>query len=154
MSKAKYVLVAVVLIAVIVSTTSSLGFTIAHKKIDNIACEKYLPSLGPVLDVTTDKETYNQGELVTIFLTNVGDEVLSGGGPLVTIYNEENEIMYQLGAWCWVELEPGEFIDWWPPWDQIDEQGEQVPVGTYVVEGFLSDGEDGYIDTAIFYIVN
>ena len=92
--------------------------------------------------------------LVNIFLTNVGDEVLSGGGPLVTIYNEENEIMYQLGAWCWVELEPGEFIDWWPPWDQIDKQGEQVPVGTYVVEGFLSDGEDGYIDTAIFYIVN
>lgn len=154
MIKAKYLLVGIVLILMVCSTTGSLGFTIEHKKIDNIACEKHLLPRGPVLEVTTDKETYSQGELVTIFLTNVGDEVLSGGGPIVTIYNEENEIVYQLGAYCWVELEPGECIDWWPPWDQTDEQGEQVPVGSYIVEGFLSNHEDGYSDTAIFYIVN
>ena len=109
--------------------------------------------VGPVLEVTTDKEVYIQGEAVTIFLTNVGDEVLSGGGPIVTIYNNENEIVYQDACYCWYELEPGEYVTW-PPWDQTDQQGNQVPIGAYVVEGFLSGGEEGYIDDAIFYIVS
>jgi len=154
MNKGKYLLLGIVLMVVLLSTTGSASPSMLQKKAVNIACEKYLPSIGPVLEVTTDKETYSQGELVTIFLTNIGDEVLSGGGPIITIYNEYNDIVYQLGAYCWVELEPGEFVDWWPPWNQTDQQGVQVPTGTYVVEGFLSGFEENYSDTAIFYIVS
>ena len=50
---------------------------------------------GAVLDVTTDKTLYILGEPVIIFLTNVGGELLSAGGPVITIYNSEDEIVYQ-----------------------------------------------------------
>ena len=153
MKKIKYILIGIVVIAILLLTTCSADPPMTRKKICS-SCEAYLPSVGPVLEVTTDKEVYTQGETVQIFLTNVGDETLSGGGPIITIYNEDNEIVYQLGAYCWVELEPSEYIDWWPPWDQTDQQGDQVPVGAYVVEGFLSGFEEDYIDDFTFYIVN
>ena len=142
----KYILLGVVLVLVLLSTTGSLGSIEVNNKNPS--------STGALLEVTTDKKMYNQGELVTIFLTNIGDEILSGGGPIVTIYNKNDEIVYQEACYCWVELEPGECIDWWPPWDQTDLYGNQVPVGRYVVEGFLSGSEEDYIDTYTFYIVN
>ena len=107
--------------------------------------------MGAVLEVSTDKEVYSLGEAVIIFLTNVGDEILSGGGPIITIYNGGDEIVYQEACYCWYELEPGEFITW-PPWDQTDQLGNQVPLGRYVVEGFLSGGSGGYTDNATFFI--
>ena len=145
MKGAKYVLVGVVLIILLLSSTSSLGIAIASNKKSS--------STGAVLEVTTDKIIYSPGEPVAIFLTNVGDELLSAGGPIITIYNNDNEIVYQEATYCWYELEPGEYVTW-PPWDQTDQQGVQVPVGRYVVEGFLSGGEENYIDTATFYIFN
>ena len=145
MNGAKYVSAGVGLILVLLSTTGSLGSI----EVDN----KNPASMGAVLEVTTDKIIYRQGEPVAIFLTNVGDEILSGGGPVITIYDKENEIVYQDACYCWYELEPGEYVTW-PPWDQTNQQGNQVPIGRYVVEGFLSGGEDNYIDTATFYIVN
>ncbi len=106
---------------------------------------------GAVLEVTSDKSLYSLGEPVKIFLINVGDETLSAGGPIITIYNNKDEIVYQQACYCWYELEPGEYVTW-PPWDQTNQQGEQVPVGYYVVEGFLSGFDENYVDDATFFI--
>lgn len=152
MKKIKYPLVGIVFIMLVFSTIGSLGSSEA----DNKNAEIYIRnpcSMGPVLEVTTDKTVYSLGEPVTIFLTNVGDETLSGGGPIITIYDEEEEIVYQEATYCWHELEPGEYIEW-PPWDQTNQQGQQVPVGEYVVEGFLSGGGENYVDNATFFIIN
>lgn len=152
MKKIKYPLVGIVLITLVLSTLGSLGSSIA----DNKNAEIYIRnpcSMGPILEVTTDKTVYSLGEPVTIFLTNVGDETLSGGGPIITIYDEEEEIVYQEATYCWHELEPGEYIEW-PPWDQTNQQGQQVHVGEYVVEGFFSGVGENYVDNATFFITN
>ena len=135
----------IILVLLLLSLTSSVStFTITS----DAPCS----TGGPELEVTTDKRFYRQGESVAIFLTNIGDEVLSAGGPIVTIYNRENEIVYQEGCYCWWELEPGEYIEW-PPWDQTDQYHQQVPYGKYVVEGFLSGYDHDFIDSATFYII-
>ena len=132
------------------STIGSLGFPIVDNK--NAEIFWRIPiSKGPILEVTTDKTIYSVGEPVTTFLTNVGDEMLSGGGPIITIYDEEDEIVYQEAVYCWHELDPGDYIEWLP-WDQTDQQGQQVPVGEYVVEGILSSGGENYVDDATFCI--
>ena len=152
MYKRKYLLVGIAAIAIVLSTAGSLGYNFEGNK--NAGNNVGNPaSIGAVLEVTTDKTAYCLGEPVTIFLTNVGDEILSAGGPIVTIYNNEEEIVYQEACYCWWELEPEEYITWLP-WDQTDQQGNQVPVGEYVGEGFLSDGGEGYVDTAIFFITD
>ncbi len=152
MKNIKYPLIGVVFIMLVFSTIGSLGFPIVDNK--NAEIFWRIPiSKGPILEVTTDKTIYSVGEPVTTFLTNVGDEMLSGGGPIITIYDEEDEIVYQEAVYCWHELDPGEFIEWLP-WDQTDKHGQQVPVGEYVVEGILSGGGDNYVDDATFYISN
>jgi len=152
MKKIKYPLIGMVLIMLIFSTIASLGSNVT----DNKNSEVYIRnpcSMGPELDVTTDKKEYNIGEPVTIFLTNIGDEILSAGGPIITIYDEDEEIVYQEGTYCWHELDPGEYIEWLP-WDQTNQQGQQVPVGKYVAEGFLSGVSENYVDTETFFIIN
>jgi len=141
MKKAKYFLSGIIAITLLLTTTAT-ALTISNT------------SRGPILKVTTDKYVYLSGEPVTIFLTNVGDETLCGGGPIITIYDENDNIVYQEATYCWHELEPGEYIEW-PPWDQTDQYGNQVPDGEYTAEGYLSDGNGGgWVDDAIFYIGN
>ena len=152
MNKARYIVACVIVIMVVLSTVGSLGALVPRQKNCSVAYERSVNLLGPVLEVTTDKEVYGQGEPVTIIFTNVGDEILSGGGPIVTIYNNVDEIVCQDACYCWWELEPGEYFIW-PPWDQTDQHGNQVPVGSYVVEGYLSGFNGGYIDTVTFSIV-
>jgi len=152
MYKRKYLLIGIVVITIIMLTVSSLGSNFidmenAEKQVENTV------SIGAELEVTTDKTTYYLGESVTTFLTNVGDEILSAGGPIVTIYNNDNEIVYQEASYCWWQLDPGEYITWLP-WDQTNQQGNQVPVGEYIVEGFLSGGGENFIDSAIFFIID
>jgi len=108
---------------------------------------------GAILEVTTDKTLYILGEPATIFLTNVGDEALSAGGPIITIYDSEDQIVFQEACYCWYDLEPGEYITW-PAWNQTNQQGNQVPVGSYIVEGFLSGFHENYVDDATFYITD
>jgi hypothetical protein len=110
-------------------------------------------SQGAILEVSTDKTLYIIGEPVIIFLTNVGDENLSAGGPIITIYDSEDEIVYQEACYCWYDLEPGEYVTW-PAWNQTNQQGDQVPVGGYVVEGFLSAYDENYVDDANIFISN
>lgn len=142
MKNKKCYLVGAIVLILLFSTSSSFAL-ISSNEINR----------GPELEITTDKTVYEIGEMVTIFFTNIGDETLSGGGPIVTIYNDEEEIVYQEACYCWWEIEPGEYEEWLP-WDQTNQQGVQVPVGEYTVEGLLSGNEENYVDTASFYILD
>jgi hypothetical protein len=148
----KYPLIGIVLITLVLSTIGSLGIPIVDNKNAEIFWKDPV-LMGPLLEVTTDKTAYCLGEPVTIFLTNVGDEILSAGGPIITIYNEDDVIVYQDACYCHWELEPEEYITW-PSWDQTDQQGNQVPIGRYEVEGFLSNGGEDYVDNATFFIID
>jgi hypothetical protein len=152
MKKMRYPLIGGILLMLVLSSISSFGTPLVDNKNADRSWGGSV-SMGPVLEVTTDKSIYTVGEPVTTFLTNVGDETLSAGGPIITIYNDENEIVYQEATYCWYELDPGEYIQWLP-WDQTDQQGQQVPVGRYIVEGFLSGGGENYVDDATFYILS
>ncbi len=153
MNKRKYFLVGIIVIAMLFSTAGTFGSIIVVNKnlIKNIIPQQSINE--PILEVTTDKTAYKLGEPVNIFLTNVGDEILCGGGPIVTIYNNEDEIIYQEACYCYWELEQGEYITW-PSWDQTDKQGNQVPIGEYTVEGILTGHDENYADTAIFFIID
>ena len=91
MQKIRYVLIGIVAMVLLLSTTTSLGSFIVEKKIveDNV---KNSGLNGAVLEVTTDKDVYDPSETVTIYLTNIGDEALFGCGPLITVYNEDDEV--------------------------------------------------------------
>ena len=151
MKKSSYLLFGAVIISILLSASSSFGLITSNKN-DNIVIVQETQTGGAELEVTTDKNVYELGITVTIFFTNIGDEILSGGGPIVSYYNDENELVYQEAVYCWWELEPGEYFTW--TWNQKDFDNEQVPVGEYTVEGFLSGVENGFVDTATFYILD
>ena len=136
-----------VLLCILVICATAESYAISFQK------TKDTLSIGPELKVTTDKLIYSIGEEVTVYLTNIGDELLCGGGPIITIFDSENNIVYQEAVYCYWELEPGEFIEW-IPWDQTNQQGHQVPVGAYIAEGMLSGGNDNYVDSTQFFIFN
>ena len=71
----RYVFLGLVLTTLILSTTSSLsGFNVEQKTIENNV--KRTMVNGAELAVTTDNGVYDPGELVTIFLTNIGLRML------------------------------------------------------------------------------
>lgn len=145
MKKRKIFLTWAFVLILLFSATSSLGLIKSNNKEP--------VNRGAELEITTDYTFYEIGDEVIVFFTNIGDDTLSGGGPTVTIYNEDEEIVYQEACYCWWELEPGEYEEW-IPWDQTDQQGSQVPIGLYTVEGFLSGNNEDYIDTTTIHIVD
>lgn len=151
MKKSNYLLIGAVVIVLLLSASSSFGLVTSNKN-DDVGIIEKIQTEGAELEVTTDKNVYEVGEIVTIFFTNIGYETLSGGGPIVSYYNDENELVYQEAVYCWWELDPGEYFTW--TWNQKDFNNEQVPVGEYMVEGCLSGGENSFVDTATFYILN
>ncbi len=145
----KGVVVSVLLLLISISVVSSIGTVIVeNKNVENNF--RNLGLRGAELEVTTDKDVYDPGEIVTIYLTNVGDVILYGGGPIVTIYNNESEIVYQEATYCWHELEPEEYITW--TWNQTNQQGSQVPNGFYVVEGALYGVGETFVDSSIIAV--
>jgi hypothetical protein len=151
MRKNSYLLIGAVLVSLLFLASSAFALVTSNITNDVIFIEK-TQTRGPELEVTTDKNVYKIGKIVTMFFTNIGDQTLSGGGPIVSYYNEENELVYQEAVYCWWELDPDEYFTW--TWDQKDFNNKQVPVGEYAVEGYLSGGENGFVDTATFYIVD
>jgi hypothetical protein len=145
MKRKKCLFVGAVVLILLFSASNSLAQIKKNKIVQH--------SKGAELDITTDKTFFQIGEMVEIFFLNIGDATLYGGGPIVTIYNYEDEIIYQEACYCYWEIEPGEFMEW-SPWDQTNKNGEQVPVGEYTVEGFLSGNQENYVDTTTIYIVD
>lgn len=105
-----------------------------------------------VIDITTDKCKYKQGETVTVFITNIGEDKIEIGGPCFNVYNENRETVFSGCLFCYWKLEPGESETWY--WNQIDKNWSQVPIGKYTIEGiFPTAYEDKkYCDETSIYV--
>jgi len=147
MKKIKYILIGAILIFFVIGSNASIAIVKNNKDILKNEINR-----AAELDITTDENLYYIGDTITIYFTNVGDETLSGGGPILSYYNSEDELIYQEGAYGWYELEPGEYFTW--TWNQKNFSDEQVPMDKYKVEGLLSGVDKDYIDYSYFFILD
>lgn len=85
-----------------------------------------------MLDIETDKQTYNAGEIVSILITNKGSGELTFPNSALglTIKNlASNELYPILSSQVITILGPGDSKSL--RWDQIGVNGNQVPAGNY-----------------------
>lgn len=103
------------------------------------------------IQVYTDKTTYFEGKNVTIYMTNVGNTTLkqSTGWEDYIIKDSSGNIIYAQNyvTEAFTELPPGKTVTV-GTWYQTDKDGNQVPIGTYMVEKQYA----GFTDTAKFTI--
>ncbi|HDM25177.1 MAG TPA: hypothetical protein ENG24_01075 [Thermoplasmatales archaeon] len=104
-----------------------------------------------VIELSTDKSSYEKGEMVAIITTNVGNTEIGIIGPHFYIFNEQGEIIIDAWLECIWVLKPGESKTWF--WNQRDMNGKQVPKGSYTVEGYFPvNNETTYVDNTSFNI--
>ena len=106
--------------------------------------EPYLPNPqmeSDVLQTTTNKLFYSQGEEITIEMVNIGAETISGGGVYFSVYDLYGNLLAGNGLFLAFEWAPGEGFSSFT-WDQTNENGEQVDRGTYVILGKAGDYSD------------
>ena len=157
--KNRCILSGIVFISIIIlslsSNTSGVSTSVVNKQerieSDVVSAPYAVAPFEGILDVTTDKLIYHLGEIVTIILTNIGNDTLSAGGPIINIYDGGGKLVYSEACYCWQIIEPGESITW--TWDQTDQSGNQVPPNIYIVEGILSGGGEVYSGSSMFHIV-
>ena len=108
--------------------------------------------LDGILDISTDKCKYNQGETVTVSITNIGEEKVEIAGPCFNVYNDNRETMFSGCLFCYWELEAGESTTWY--WNQKDQNCSQVPIGKYIIEGIFPTAleDKKYYDETSIYI--
>jgi hypothetical protein len=106
--------------------------------------EPYLPDPqmeSETLQTITDELTYVAGEEITIEMTNISAETISGGGIYFSVYDLDGNLLAGNGIFSAFEWAPGEGFSSFT-WNQIDENGEQVEPGTYVILGKAGDYSD------------
>lgn len=101
-----------------------------------------IPDLdGETLKTTTDKLSYALGEEVTIEITNISPETITGGGVYYFVYDLEGNWVAGNGLFLAFELEPGDGLPSLT-WNQTDKDGKQVDSGTYIIQGRAGDHSD------------
>jgi hypothetical protein len=104
-----------------------------------------------LVDVSSNKERYKWGELVTITIENIGKIGIDLAEPHFYVLNENWELVYEENIQDTWSLQPGANVVW--NWDQKDKDKEQVPKGDYYVYGeFLINDRTHYRGTPSFYI--
>ena len=106
--------------------------------------EPYLPDPqmeSEVLQTITNKLSYSPGEEITIEMVNISDETISGGGVYFSVYDLYGNLLAGNGLFLAFEWAPGEGFSSFT-WNQINENGEQVDRGTYVILGKAGDYSD------------
>src|SRR5659263_161793 len=86
----------------------------------------------PAMNFVADKNTYIQGEIVTFTFTNNGIGIinLQNSAPWwVENALTGEKVFSPISLAVITPLEPGQSISW--AWDQKDDQGKQIPSGTY-----------------------
>jgi hypothetical protein len=103
------------------------------------------------IQVSTNKEVYQQGENITIYLKNIGSVTLNqyhGWEDYKIKNNDGNIAFHQMDVTdALTSISPGEKVTV-GIWDQKDINGTQIAPGIYVVEKEYA----GYIDTEEFNI--
>ncbi len=147
--RTKYFLLGMILIILFLSNTISLGnFGIQNNKVKNNVNSTLLN--GAELTLTTDSGVYDPGEMVNVYLTNVGNETMYACGPLIIIYNDDEEIVYEETINSWHELEPGEYIVY--TWNQTCQNGSQVPIDFYKIECTLFGVGVTFVNCCLFAV--
>jgi hypothetical protein len=106
--------------------------------------EPYLPDHqmeSEVLKTITNKLSYDLGEEITIEMTNISTETISGGGVYFSVYDLDGRLLAGNGIFLAFEWAPGEGFSSFT-WNQVNENGEQVAPGTYVILGKAGDYSD------------
>jgi hypothetical protein len=106
--------------------------------------EPYLPDpqmQSEILQTTTNKLSYAPGEEIIIEITNISAETISGGGVYFSVYNLDGHLLAGNGLFLAFEWAPGEGFSSFT-WNQVNENGEQVEPGTYVILGKAGDYSD------------
>lgn len=112
--------------------------------------EPYLPNPqmeSEILQTITNKLSYALGDEVTIDISNISPETISGGGVYFAIYDLDGNLLAGNGLFLGFEWESGEGFQSFT-WDQTNEHGEQVTPGTYVILGKAGD----YSDATLIHI--
>jgi len=112
--------------------------------------EPYLPNPqmeSEILQTITNELSYALGEEVTIDITNISRETITGGGVYFAIYDLDGNLLAGDGLFLAFEWEPDEGFQSFT-WDQTNEHGEQVAPGTYVILGKAGD----YSDATLIHI--
>ncbi|MDW0214346.1 MAG: hypothetical protein QOA16_09160 [Nitrososphaeraceae archaeon] len=89
-------------------------------------------SISDILNITTDKQTYNPGEIVSISIKNLGSEELTFPNSALGLKIENlatNELYPILSSQVITILGPGDSKSL--QWDQIGIDGNQAPSGNY-----------------------
>jgi len=89
-------------------------------------------SISDIINITTDKQTYNPGEIVSISIKNLGSEELSFPNSALGLKIKNlgsNELYPILSSQVITILGPGDSKSL--QWDQIGIDGNQAPSGNY-----------------------
>ena len=103
------------------------------------------------IDVFTDKNIYQSGEMVNLVMKNECNDTISGN-PSFEIYDFNGDMVHEVYIYLWIELGPNEtYTEIW--WDQLDKNDDQVPDGGYKLIGRLTTSEEEILqDDYRFYI--
>lgn len=155
-------LIIVLIVVIMIIPFSSMSCNISNTKLKfvekfednlNIYTRRYHyqeDDIDEIIEVSTDREEYGIGDIVTIITKNIGNEKIAISGPCFFIYNNENELIFDMCLFCYWELEPGDFKEIF--WDQKNTTWHQVPPGVYTVKGVFRLGNELISDKYTFYI--
>ena len=88
-------------------------------------------SAGKGLTLTTDKSAYNIDEPVIITVTNNGDEYVTIPNGYVVVDDNGKEIYHPNAIFYMAPIGPDETYTY--TWNQICDDGKQVPAGDYTI---------------------
>jgi hypothetical protein len=105
-----------------------------NERNNNTGLTVTIPASANKAKLTTDKFTYQSGEVVTIRFFNGCSQTISlhDSAPWVIKDSQGRVIFAPTALQVITEVRPGETKTW--TWNQKDNNGRQVPVGTYTVE--------------------
>ncbi len=109
---------------------NNMGATVKIIDINTIQPSVSPPT--PKVSFNTDKSAYDQGELVTFTITNDGTETieLPNSAPWWIENTKTGERVFTpVAADVITPVDPSQSESW--TWDQSDDEGKQVPAGTY-----------------------
>jgi len=105
-----------------------------NERNNNTGLTVTVPASANKAKLTTDKFTYQSGEVVTIRFFNGCSQAISlhDSAPWVIKDSQGRVIFAPTALQVITEVRPGETKTW--TWNQKDNNGRQVPAGTYTVE--------------------
>jgi hypothetical protein len=97
------------------------------------------------IDVTTNQPVFEEDDILTMVLTNIGDYVIEGN-PTLEIYDSNDKLIFACHPDCWIPLQPGENFSYCISMDIFTE-------GKYRLNGWFVTHEDSYFDESSFFVL-